>query len=87
MRDLGHELILLNFFDLVGGMTVFACRKLFFLIRPGYMVDAVCVFVINAFVAGCASRWKIFVIGRRTFVIMFEFKVGGVAVCADRAGK
>lgn len=87
MGDFGHELILLDLFDLMGGMAVFASRQFFFLICPGYVMDAFGVLIINAFVAGCACGRKIFVISRRTFVLMMELEMSGMTIRTNRAGK
>ena len=87
MGYLGHELILLDLLDLMGRMTIFTRRQFFLLVRPGYVVNALCVLVVDAFVAGSTCGGEVFVIGRRTFVIVLELQVGRVAVRAYGAGK
>ena len=83
----GHELILFDFFYFMSGMAVFTSRELFVLISPGYAVDALCVYIVNSFMAGCAGRCDVFKVNGRPCVIMFEFEMGGVTVRANGAGQ
>ncbi len=61
MRNLGHKLVLLDLFDLMGRMTVLTIRQFFSCLGFRRAVDAFFESLVDSLVAGGACRREVFV--------------------------
>lgn len=87
LRDLRHEPVLVDLFDAMCRVAVFAIRKFLFGFLSRQIMDAGGILFIDSLMAGGAGRGNIFIVDGRLFRFMVLDEVRVMAIRADGHGQ